>query len=187
MSAEGRLPFEDVAVPGPWRARGACVVVPTEVFFPGRGISLEPAKSVCRICPVLGACLDYAVTEPELKGVWGGLGEEERRQLRAQQVREAATPAPPSPQSRRRPPTARPGNGALYRTLAALSASPGRWARVARYADASSAAATAARLRGGGVDAPAGVWEFAARPDGAGSALFARYRAASTPSTDMAS
>jgi WhiB family redox-sensing transcriptional regulator len=172
-----RLALEDVAAPGPWRARGACTIVPTEVFFPGRGVSLEAAKAVCRACPVLEACRDYAVPLPELKGVWGGLGEEERRRLRA--GRGGATPAPAAPppkppQTRRRP--ARPGNGALYRELDALTASPGRWAQVVRYPDANTAAAMAARLRGGWVAAPEGGWEFEARPDGTGSALFARYR-----------
>lgn len=136
MSSEPRLPFEEVAPPGPWRGRGACAAVPTEVFFPGRGASLEAAKGVCQACPVMQACRDYAIPLAQLKGVWGGLGEVERRRLRAQGHEEP--PAPAAPPRRRR--LARPGNGALYRTLAALAASPGHWARVARYGDVYAAA-----------------------------------------------
>jgi len=154
--------------------------VPTDVFFPGRGISLDAAKAVCRACPVLEACRDYAVPLRELKGVWGGLGEGERRRLRAQEsptARAAAAPRTPRPARRR---AVHPGNGALYRTLVALSASPRRWARVAHYPDPNAAGAMAVRLRGGWVAAPDGRWEFEARPDGAGSALFARYGAEAT-------
>jgi len=184
MSAEERLPFEEVAAPGPWRARGACAVVPTEVFFPGRGVSLEAAKGVCRSCPVVQDCRDYAVPLAELKGVWGGLGEVERRRLRAQGSAETSVP---SARPRRRGP-ARPGNGALYRTLAALSTSAGRWARVARYTDVYAAAGMAARLRGGWVAIPAGDWQFEARSTDSGSALYARYQPVSTAAgTNVAS
>ncbi|MGH9153264.1 MAG: WhiB family transcriptional regulator, partial [Acidimicrobiales bacterium] len=70
--------IEEVAFPGPWRQRGACGVVPTQVFFPGRGQSVEPAKAVCRACPVITECREYALGISDLKGIWGGLAEEER-------------------------------------------------------------------------------------------------------------
>jgi WhiB family redox-sensing transcriptional regulator len=179
------LPFEEVPPPGPWRARGACAAVPTEVFFPGRGASLEAAKGVCRACPVIDACRAYAIPLAELKGVWGGLGEVERRRLRAQGA-EAPPPATRAP--RRRGAPARPGNGALYRTLVVLSASPGRWARVARFADAHAAAGMAVRLRSGWVSAPAGRWAFEARAADGGSALYACYEpVATTASSEVAS
>jgi WhiB family redox-sensing transcriptional regulator len=173
------LPFENVARPGPWRARGACTVVPTEMFFPERGVSLEPAKAVCGACPVSAQCREYALGVAELKGVWGGLGERERRRLRAQ--RRAAADSGPSRTAlgRARPPT-RPANEPLYRVLAALSASPGLWARVAWYPDAEGAAAMAACLRGGSVAVPEGRWHFESRSSGDdGSSLFAYYAEAS--------
>lgn len=184
--------LEDAPAPGPWRARGACTIVPTEVFFPGRGVSLEEARAVCRACPVREACRDYAIPLRELKGVWGGLGEKERRRLRAQAGATGPAPATarPRPPRQARPKPARPDNAALYSTLVALSASPGRWAQVARFADANAAGAMVVHLRGGWVAAPDGCWEFEARRDGEGSALFARcgtQATSTTASAEMAS
>ena len=33
------------------------------------------------MCPVLEPCREYALTSEEIYGVWGGLGENERRSL----------------------------------------------------------------------------------------------------------
>ncbi len=41
------------------------------------------AKSVCASCPCLTACREYALSAGELYGVWGGLGEADRRELLA--------------------------------------------------------------------------------------------------------
>ena len=48
-------------------------------FFPTMGVSLEPARSVCRRCPVREACLEFALEHDERTGVWGGLSARERR------------------------------------------------------------------------------------------------------------
>ena len=37
------------------------------------------AKALCRRCPELLACQAYALDHAELYGVWGGMGEMERR------------------------------------------------------------------------------------------------------------
>lgn len=39
------------------------------------------AKAICRGCPALMACRERAVRDGELYGVWGGLGETDRRPL----------------------------------------------------------------------------------------------------------
>lgn len=41
------------------------------------------AKAVCATCPALEACREYALTQAELYGVWGGLGEADRRSILA--------------------------------------------------------------------------------------------------------
>lgn len=41
------------------------------------------AKAVCATCPCLAACREYALSAGELYGVWGGLGEADRRELLA--------------------------------------------------------------------------------------------------------
>lgn len=179
--------LEQVPFPGPWRQRGACVVVPTEVFFPGRGHSVEPAKAVCRACPVMAECREYALGISDLKGIWGGLAEEERHLLRRQRdgavAPRAASPAPPASRPRRR------RRGPLYQALVELSASPERWARVAWYPGIHTAGGMAARLRAGMVAAPKGPWQFEARADGGGSGLWARFGPARSDegSTEIAS
>lgn len=41
------------------------------------------AKAVCHTCPALTACREHALTSGETYGVWGGLGETERRGMTA--------------------------------------------------------------------------------------------------------
>lgn len=41
----------------------------------------KEAKEVCKECPVIQKCLDYAISANEPEGVWGGLTVEERRLL----------------------------------------------------------------------------------------------------------
>lgn len=41
----------------------------------------EAAKYVCQQCPSIVACRNYALVTGETYGVWGGLGEVERREL----------------------------------------------------------------------------------------------------------
>jgi WhiB family redox-sensing transcriptional regulator len=42
------------------------------------------AKEICRGCPVLDACREFALGQEEIYGVWGGLGETDRRTVLAQ-------------------------------------------------------------------------------------------------------
>ena len=57
------------------------------MFFPGRGESAGPARRVCARCPVRQPCLDYAITNRIVHGIWGGLTERERRALQSRWVR----------------------------------------------------------------------------------------------------
>ena len=63
--------------------RGACRGVSTALFFPPKGenYTRDEARAVCRQCPVREECLDYAFRTHMLYGIWGGLTENERRQL----------------------------------------------------------------------------------------------------------
>ncbi|MCA1692118.1 MAG: WhiB family transcriptional regulator [Actinobacteria bacterium] len=71
-----------------WRDEAACRHTDADLFFPvgttGAAIGqIEAAKEVCRSCPVQRACLQFALETNEEAGIWGGLGEDERRKLRA--------------------------------------------------------------------------------------------------------
>lgn len=80
-----------------WQADAACRNVPVEVMVGvGRGdefLSLRPkaavytqapdiAKRHCQRCPVVVECLDEAMRNPQLLGVWGGLTDRERADRR---------------------------------------------------------------------------------------------------------
>jgi len=74
-----------------WRQYARCLGADPDVFHPPADSDelAEPAKAICRICPVREACLEHAITAREKQGVWGGLTERERRRLIRQRRRTA--------------------------------------------------------------------------------------------------
>ena len=70
-----------------WRHRAACHGEDPELFFPigaaGPALAqIARAKQVCARCPVRATCLRFALVTGQDYGIWGGLTEGERRQLR---------------------------------------------------------------------------------------------------------
>jgi WhiB family transcriptional regulator, redox-sensing transcriptional regulator len=66
-----------------WMDQGACRGSATRVFFVERGAgSAKEARAICRSCPVEAECLAYALSDPEVAGVWGATTERERRAMR---------------------------------------------------------------------------------------------------------
>uniref|UniRef100_UPI003F493FC8 WhiB family transcriptional regulator n=1 Tax=Nocardia suismassiliense TaxID=2077092 RepID=UPI003F493FC8 len=82
-----------------WQERALCAQTDPEAFFPEKGGSTEGAKRICQACEVREQCLQYALDHQERFGIWGGLSERERRQLRITPVNnapasgDAATPS----------------------------------------------------------------------------------------------
>ncbi len=76
-----------------WQDQANCLGVDPDLFFPERGASTREAKEVCRGCVVKQDCLDFALTNGEKFGIWGGLSERERRKLRRKQREEGASTA----------------------------------------------------------------------------------------------
>lgn len=72
-----------------WRLQAACRGMDYLVFYPAAGQSAAKARAVCRTCPVVEPCREYALAHPEMFGFWGGLSERERRWVRRQR-RQAA-------------------------------------------------------------------------------------------------
>lgn len=67
-----------------WVDRAACREIGPEAFAPAgeeAKPSVETAKKVCRRCPVSPECLQDSLDRRENFGVWGGLDENERREL----------------------------------------------------------------------------------------------------------
>ncbi|MGI5167719.1 WhiB family transcriptional regulator [Actinomadura hibisca] len=78
-----------------WRHRAACRDVDPELFFPigNTGpalLQIEEAKQVCRRCDETDACLRWALESGQDSGVWGGMGEDERRALKRRTARARA-------------------------------------------------------------------------------------------------
>lgn len=70
-----------------WRNRAACRREDPEVFFPlGSGPASDfdraTAKRICLGCPVRTECLEFALAHGLGHGIFGGLDEHERRNLK---------------------------------------------------------------------------------------------------------
>ena len=74
-----------------WRDGAICRDTDPELFFPvgttGLAVvAIDHAKRVCSQCTVTQECLDFALDTNQDSGIWGGLSEEERRQIRRQRA-----------------------------------------------------------------------------------------------------
>jgi WhiB family transcriptional regulator, redox-sensing transcriptional regulator len=65
---------------GLWSDRAICVGEDPNLFFPSYGDPGIGARRVCAGCPVRLDCIEYAVDADEF-GIWGGLDQEQRRNL----------------------------------------------------------------------------------------------------------
>jgi WhiB family redox-sensing transcriptional regulator len=61
----------------------ACAEVTPDVFFPefGNNHSRQAIK-ICDACPVKLLCLEYALGNEEVWGIWGGLTPNQRKRLK---------------------------------------------------------------------------------------------------------
>lgn len=64
-----------------WGVDAACRGLGLDFFFPDSNV-FDAALTVCDECPVREPCLDYALDNPELFGVWGGTTPYERFKIR---------------------------------------------------------------------------------------------------------
>ncbi len=69
-----------------WQERALCAQTDPEAFFPEKGGSTREAKRVCMSCDVRSECLEYALSNDERFGIWGGLSERERRRVKKRAV-----------------------------------------------------------------------------------------------------
>ncbi|WP_332010752.1 WhiB family transcriptional regulator [Streptomyces uncialis] len=78
-----------------WRHNAVCREEDPELFFPigNTGpalLQIEEAKTVCRRCPSLDRCGQWALESGQTDGVWGGLSEDERRAMKRRAARQRA-------------------------------------------------------------------------------------------------
>ena len=77
IADSGLTPEDDL-----WQENALCAQTDPEAFFPEKGGSTREAKRICQGCEVRDACLEYALSNDERFGIWGGLSERERRRLK---------------------------------------------------------------------------------------------------------
>lgn len=65
-----------------WRSQALCAQTDPELWFPEKGGTVRDAKLICKMCPVRERCLEFALEQNELYGIYGGLTVTERRRLR---------------------------------------------------------------------------------------------------------
>lgn len=68
-----------------WRELGICRGLPPSLFYPERDDddTRDAAKALCHGCPVVGPCLEDALTEKQQIGIRGGMSPRERVKFRA--------------------------------------------------------------------------------------------------------
>lgn len=66
----------------PWMVDGLCRQIDGDLWFPEHGESPHIAKRVCRVCPVVTPCLEFALSLPDVAGVWGATTPKERQRMR---------------------------------------------------------------------------------------------------------
>ena len=79
---DGPIGIDSFVTRPAWMADGACRGESRDLFFLNKGGDARPAKAICNRCPVRAECLEYAMSNYDLAGIWGGLANRERRRLR---------------------------------------------------------------------------------------------------------
>lgn len=65
-----------------WMDDALCAQTDPEEFFPERGGTTRIARMICGMCEVSEQCLDYALKQPGIEGIFGGHTDQERNKMR---------------------------------------------------------------------------------------------------------
>jgi len=66
----------------PWAAFAACRERDPDTFFPATPAGERAAIVICDGCPVIADCLEFALEARITYGIWGGMTDKQRRNLR---------------------------------------------------------------------------------------------------------
>lgn len=82
---------EQAPQPEPEEMGAACAGMSRDSFYPFYGNASETttqrevrerrARAICQVCVIREECLDTALANQELYGIWGGMNEVERRRM----------------------------------------------------------------------------------------------------------
>lgn len=85
-SLRDMLELMGIKRPG-WQKDGSCNEHDPTIFFPDKGkMSNRAAKAICKSCLVKDDCLEYALADASIQGIWGGTGFRERGRIRQQRA-----------------------------------------------------------------------------------------------------
>ena len=78
-----------------WRSAGACLSADPDLFFPISSTGpaerqVARAKKICAGCSVRRECLEFALSNNQIHGIWGGTTADDRQRERRRKRRAAA-------------------------------------------------------------------------------------------------
>jgi len=81
ISSEARQTYQVLLDEIDKHGEPVCAQTDPEIWFPDKGEAVAAAKKLCNTCPLKEICLEFAITNQETYGVWGGLGAKARYKL----------------------------------------------------------------------------------------------------------
>jgi excisionase family DNA binding protein len=96
-----------VGAPQTWRNESLCRKYPTSWWFAGGHSETAQAKAICADCVVRAPCLEFALSRPDLLGIWAATTSTERTVLRRER-RERGDVAADDAETEVAPPVAEP-------------------------------------------------------------------------------
>lgn len=75
-----------------WMVDTPCAQADPDEWHPEKAETGAQAKRVCRTCPHVSLCLEWALETRQPHGVWGGLSANQRSQLLGVKLRPFVTP-----------------------------------------------------------------------------------------------
>lgn len=73
----------------PWMQEASCLGSSPDLWFPSHDRIPQEAKAICAACPVRSDCLEYALADRRLSGIWAGTSASDRRRLRLRRTGQA--------------------------------------------------------------------------------------------------
>lgn len=70
----------------PFNGSQLCLKEDPEIFFPEDYLDLShlsKVREICNKCPIIDGCLEYAVKDPSLEGIWAGTTPRQRIKIRS--------------------------------------------------------------------------------------------------------
>lgn len=81
ISKDARMAYGRLAEAVEEHGEPVCAQTDPEQWFPEKGGSNAYAKAMCNDCPLKDPCLQFALLNNEIYGIWGGVAPRARQQM----------------------------------------------------------------------------------------------------------